>query len=396
MMEVEELRPSHMVVGGAALARDVNGRVVFVSGAIAGETVRVTYRTKKKDFAVADVAEVLHASPSRVAEVCEAWNRGCGGCDWMHIEPQAQLRFKTEMVREALTRTSKLENPTVVAGGAIAPWGYRTTVRVGVHPSGRVGFRSRRSHELVLTDACPVAHPRINDMLESVTADRTEEVTLRVGVANDELAAWADTGGEIFGLGAGITHGLHAVVHEDVNGHRFMVSAGSFFQSSPEAAELLIAAVGRAAFGMKLDACSVVDAYGGVGLFAATVARHAHHVVLVEASPSACADARHNLALQRGDGRCEVIECRVEDWEPTAADLVIADPARSGLDRLAVERLIATNAARIVLVSCDAGSMARDTRLLVERGYAHQTTEVFDVFPNTSHIEAVTRFDRVG
>jgi 23S rRNA (uracil1939-C5)-methyltransferase len=395
-METEVLRTSHMVVGGAALARDASGRVVFVSGAIADETVLVRYRTSKKDFATADVAEVIEPSPHRVLQACEAWHRGCGGCDWQHIEPEAQLRFKTSIVREALTRTAKLEYPSVVIGASIVPWGYRTTVRVGVDPNGHVGFRSRRSHDLVITQSCPVAHPRINDMLASVTADRTEEITLRVGVTKDELAAWGDVGGEIFGLGVGITHGLHAVVHEDVGGHRFTVSAGSFFQSSPEAAQMLVDAVGRAVADMRLSDCSVIDAYAGVGLFAATIARRAHHVVLIEASPSACADARHNLAEERASGRAEVIECRVEDWESTRADLVIADPARSGLDKLAVARLVATGALRIVLVSCDPASLARDTKLLAESGYVHRVTEVFDVFPNTSHIETVTRFDRVS
>jgi 23S rRNA (uracil1939-C5)-methyltransferase len=390
-----ELRTAQMVAGGAALARDSNGRVVFVSGALPDETVLVSYRTTKKDYATADVAEVLDASPSRVVPACEAWHRGCGGCNWQHIEPSAQIEFKADIVREALARTGKIAHPRVEVGGATEPWGYRTTVRVAVDPSGRVGFRSRRSHDLVLTQSCPVAHPRINEMLAAVTADRTEEISLRVGVDHNELAAWGDTGAEIFGLGVGISHGLHAVVHEEVRGHRFRVSAGSFFQASPAAAGLLVDAVAHAVADIDLGKCTVIDAYGGVGLFAATVARRAGHVVLVEASPSACSDARHNLAEQRDVGRAEVVECRLEDWEAVEADVVIADPARSGLDKLAIERLVHTGAQRLVLVSCDAGSLARDARLLADEGYAHRGTVVFDVFPNTSHIEAVTRFDRV-
>ena len=394
-MESGELHTSHMVVGGDALARDANGRVVFVAGALPEETVRVRYRTTKKDFATADVIEVITASPSRVEPSCEAWQRGCGGCDWQHIEPQAQLAFKADMVREALARTAKIDQPVVTIGASIEPWGYRTTVRLAVDPSGRVGFRSRRSHDLVLTQACPVAHPLINEMLAVVTATRTDEITLRVGLGNDEPAAWGDTGAEIFGLGMGITHGVHAMVHEVVAGHRFQVSAGSFFQSSPAAAELLVQSVARACADIDLRKATVIDAYGGVGLFAATVAGAAGRVVLVEASPSACADARHNLAVQRADGRAEVVERRLEDWEPVDAQVVIADPARSGLDKVAVAVLADTGADRFVLVSCDAGSLARDTRLLRDAGYAHRGTEVFDVFPNTSHIEAVTRFDRV-
>jgi 23S rRNA (uracil1939-C5)-methyltransferase len=134
----------------------------------------------------------------------------------------------------------------------------------------------------------------------------------------------------------------------------------------------------------------VIDAYGGVGLFAATVAATAREIVLIEASGSACADARFNLAGLPAT----IAHTRVEDWQPTAADLVIADPARSGLERRGAARVTDTGAAVIVLVSCDAGSLGRDASLLAELGYRHDGTEVIDVFPNTSHVEAVTRFVR--
>jgi 23S rRNA (uracil1939-C5)-methyltransferase len=113
-------------------------------------------------------------------------------------------------------------------------------------------------------------------------------------------------------------------------------------------------------------------------------------VTLIEGSPSACADARVNLEGQRAT----IVESRVEDWLPLAADLVIADPARHGLDREAVSVLVRTGAPVIVLVSCDTGSLARDARLLVAIGYDHDGTQVVDAFPNTSHIETVSRFVR--
>lgn len=362
-----------MVVGGAALAREVGGRVVFVTGALAGETVVVQMRSSKKDFATADVVDVVVASKDRVVPPCEAWHRGCGGCDWQHIEPSAQLALKVGIVREALERTGRLDSPVVVGGGSVQPWGYRTTVRVGAVPDGRVGFRSRRSHDLVIIDNCLVAHPLVNSMLATVRSDGLDELTIRVAVSGDARSA---------AVGSAIT--------EMVAGHTFRVSAESFFQSSPQAAELLVQAVARAADGIALTTSTVIDAYGGVGLFAATVAAGAQRIVLVEASPSACADARVNLAGLPAD----VVEAKVEDWAPIRAQLVIADPARNGLDKAAAAVLAATHAARIVLVSCDAGSLARDARLLVALGYVHRGTEVIDVFPNTSHVEAVTRFDR--
>ena len=174
----------------------------------------------------------------------------------------------------------------------------------------------------------------------------------------------------------------------DVAGHRFRVSSASFFQSSPAAAELLVDAVARASADVDMANAVVIDAYGGVGLFAATVASTAAEVILVEASPSSCADARHNLA----GAAASVVESRLEDWRPVRADLVIADPARHGLDRDGAAAVTATGAPVIVLVSCDAGSLGRDARLLVGYGYRLVGTEVIDVFPNTSHVEAVSRF----
>ena len=379
-----------MVVGGAALAREESGRVVFVSGAIAGETVDVRFTSGKKDFARAEVVAAVEASPDRVVPPCEAWHRGCGGCDWQHIDPAAQLRLKTEIVAEALRRTGRIESPVVEAAASVEPWGYRTTVRVAGRRDGRVGFRASRSHDVIAIDRCPISDHRINEVLAARSIDGRravdDDVMIRVGVEGDPVVVHDSERGD-----AGATDG---VVHEVVDGQRLRVSAGSFFQSSPQAASLLVDAVSRLCADLDLAASRVVDAYGGIGLFGATVARDAAHLTVVELSRSSCADARHNLADRIAAGRADIVESAFEAWRTTPADLVIADPARSGLDRGGVEAAVSTGATVIVLVSCDAGSLARDARLLEGSGYRHRGTEVFDVFPNTSHIEAVTRFDR--
>ena len=375
-MTTAVVHTTHLVVGGAALARENSGRVVFVSGGLANETVRVSFRSAKKDFAAADVVEVLTASADRVVPACEAWHRGCGGCDWQHIAAGAQLGAKVEIVREALARTGRLTDPQVTAGGTVPAWGYRTTVRLAVH-HGTVGFRSRRSHHVVAITNCPVASEAVNEEIAVLTGVDADEVTVRASVATGER-------------NCSTTVSSGAILTEVVAGQALRVSTGSFFQSSPAAAELLVAAVARAVADVDMTTARVIDAYGGVGLFACTLAADAADVVLVEASPSACADARVNLAGREAT----VVEGRVEDWEPVPADLVIADPARSGLDKVAAGVLAATDAPVLVLVSCDTGSLARDTRLLGELGYVHRATEVIDAFPNTSHIETVSRFVR--
>ncbi|MCU1387236.1 MAG: putative methyltransferase [Ilumatobacteraceae bacterium] len=380
-MDAVELLTSHLVVGGAALARQADGRVVFVSGALPGETVSAEVHSAKKDFAKADVRSVVHASPDRVEPACEAWHRGCGGCDWQHIDPAAQLRHKTAIVREALTRTARLVDPVVVAAGSVSPWAYRTTVRLATSGAS-IGFRSRRSHDVVAIDACPVSAAVVNaEIAREATARRSgrlpdsgDEVVIRTSIATGEVNSSNGKGPK--------------ALHEDVAGHRLRVSLGSFFQSSPQAADLLVAAVAAACGDVDLPTAHVVDAYGGIGLFGATVAASAREVTLIEGSAAACADARVNLA-----GRtARIVEARVEDWKAVPADLVIADPARHGLDRQAAAVLVATGAPVIVLVSCDTGSLARDARILAGHGYRHDGTQVIDAFPNTAHIETVSRF----
>jgi tRNA/tmRNA/rRNA uracil-C5-methylase (TrmA/RlmC/RlmD family) len=165
------------------------------------------------------------------------------------------------------------------------------------------------------------------------------------------------------------------------------VSARSFFQSSAVAASALVDEVTRAGDEFLSGAHGpVVDAYGGVGLFARCAVGPEAPGVLLEGAPSSCADAQENL-----EGRAmTVVEGPVEEWDATPAAFVIADPARAGLGPVAAQRLAATGCDRLVLVSCDAAAGARDVRLLVDAGLHHVRSTVLDPFPHTAHVEVVT------
>ena len=182
-----------------------------------------------------------------------------------------------------------------------------------------------------------------------------------------------------------VTLGMQAVVHEDVAGVRFRISMPSFFQSRVDGAAALVTEV-RTALGDW--PARLVDAYGGVGLFSATVGA-ASDVVLIEGSASACADARQNLI-----GDVAVVRAPVERWVPHSADAVIADPPRAGLGKVGASVLAATGAPVLVLVSCDPASLGRDAALLAAHGYEHARSVVVDLFPHTAHVEVVTRFER--
>jgi 23S rRNA (uracil1939-C5)-methyltransferase len=201
---------------------------------------------------------------------------------------------------------------------------------------------------------------------------------------------------------AGAGEGRAPWLHEEVAGARLRVSAGSFFQPGPVAAEALVGAVDEAIGGGLRgpgdptgsgSGGHLLDAYTGVGLFGAVLgARHGARVTAVERSPSAAADARANLA----GIDAHVLEIEVGRWRPRGApvDVVVADPARSGLGRPGTTALARSAAPRLVLVSCDPASLARDSALLAQFGFSLSALWLVDAFPHTFHVETVARFDR--
>jgi len=385
----EVVHVEKMAAGGDAIARLADGRVVFIDGALPDESVRVTMTTNKRDFARGFVAKVLQPSAHRVAPPCPELARGCGGCGWQHVAPSAQLRWKSDIVADALRRTAKLPDADVRIGGSVHPWGYRTSMRLAVTADDRVGLRAGSSHRVVALDTCMVAHPALSALLPAVRIAGGEELSIRVSIATGQATAWSSSVGVRFdGLPPHVAVGAESVLFEDVAGVRLQVTAASFFQSGPAAAELLVATV-RDMCGHSLRDLRgpLLDAYGGIGLFAATLG--IEEAILVESSPSACADAAVNL----GD-RATVFQTPFEEWTPQPVDLAVVDPARAGLGRAATDVLAATDASVVVLVSCDPVSLARDTTLLATHGYRHAGSTVLDLFPQTPHVEVVTRFER--
>lgn len=376
--------------------------MVFVPGALPDELVEVRFVSTKRDFARAEVIAVLEPSAARRQPPCAALARGCGGCDWQHADGVAQLEWKAEIVREALRRTARLPDAKVVVGGAVPSWGYRTSMRFSVDGAGRVSLRRAQSHDNIPIDRCHVAHDQLSVLLEQFVLPGADELSLRVSVATGEATAWWGpaglTGAALPGavLPAGVAVGESASLVERVVGVPFRVSAPSFFQSGPTAAELLVETVRRVGGSLLADARHVVDAYGGVGLFAATVVGSDARVTVVEGSESACADARVNLA----DRDATVVVDAVESWAAAHtstinADVIIADPARQGLGADAATALAALGAPIVVLVSCDPVALARDAGLLWQAGYRHDGSTVLDLFPQTHHVETVSRFVRV-
>jgi 23S rRNA (uracil1939-C5)-methyltransferase len=400
------LRAERLVAGGVALARRDDGRVVLVEGALPGELVRVAAPTTRRGAQRAVVVEVLEGSPDRRPPHCRHVADGCGGCDLPGLQGEALVDAKVGIVADALRRLGHVADPVVSAGPPLAARGFRTSLRLAV-VDGRAGLRALRSHEVVAVPACEVAHPSLVELVAEGRFGDAHEVTLRVGAATGErLAVVAPTVGDVrlpddvMVVGADdLAAGRRAWIHEEVAERRWRVSAGSFFQTRPDGAEALVAAVRSAVdAGGALTpvpegrGVTVLDAYCGVGLFAGALldGRDGWRSVAVERSRGSVADARHNLA----DLPVRVVRAPVERFGAPRADVVIADPARSGLGPGGVAAVSASRAARIVLVSCDAAAAGRDTALLGAAGYEPVGTTVLDLFPHTHHVEAVTSFVR--
>ena len=400
MVALLELRTTGVAAGGDAIARDEAGRVVFVAGALPGERVRALVTEERASFAKARVVDVVDPAEGRVTPPCDEVANGCGGCGWQHVDAGVQRTLKASIVTDALRRQGRIAEAAVDPGPALSYSGFRTTLRLAVGGAGGAGFRRPRSHDVVDVDGCVIAHPLLRPLVVDARFEGAVEVSLRCGARTGErMAVVAPTAGDV-GLPDGsddvllvgadeLRGGRRAWIHEVLAGRRWRISARSFFQARPDGAEALVDAVRDALGPPVVEGERLLDAYGGVGLFAGSLGA-GRRTTLVERSASSIADARVNLA----DLDAKALRLDVERWRPAPMDVIVADPARGGLAKAAVRVLAATGARRLVLVSCDPASLGRDAALLGRAGYRWSSTRLVDLFPHTPHIEAVSCFDR--
>lgn len=373
-----------MATDGRAVARLASGKVVFVEGALPGEAVLAAISVERSSFAEAHVASVLEPSPDRIVEPCPRVGQGCGGCQWQHVAPAAQRHLKATMIADSLRRIGHIDPAPLRPTVELPPWRWRTSIRAGVS-GGRPGLRRGSSHDLVDAEGCLVAHPLLLPLLSGRRYRGARSVVLRCGARTGEVLAAVTPSGAVCDLPQGTNRRWY---HEDAAGRRWRVSAGSFFQGRPDGADALGSLVlGVAGYGEDRVA---VDAYSGVGLFAGVLADAGWRVTAVEAARGSVADARLNLSKDR----VEVVRADVGRWAPRPADLVVADPSRAGLGREGARSVAGTGASRVVLISCDVASLARDARLLLDHGYRLRSVTPVDMFPHTWHVEVVTVFEK--
>jgi len=419
---VIELTVERPAVGGRMIARH-DGRVALVSGAIPGERVRASVERARKDVVLARTIEVLDASPDRRAVVVPA---ACGGRAFAHIAYERQVALKAEIVRDAFRRIGRIDVAEMPGVTPSPETGYRMRARLHLG-QGQLGFLEEGSHRVCDVAGTgqlrPATERRVASLAAHVDAFASvgaQTVELAENLAGDQCALHvvvrADGGTvvdalrpigsveEITGVSAApdarptsrcvvagtpyVTDALTAFVSAPgaVEG-TLQRHADAFFQANRYLVSELVTAVADC---VQRD--RVVDLYAGVGLFAVSVAAAGRGpVTAVEREPSSAGDLAHNAASV--DPAVQVVRAPVETFLKRSASLkgaaVIVDPPRAGLSREVVGRLVRRRPDRIVYVSCDVATQARDLRALVDAGHRIDQIQVFDMFPNTPHVETV-------
>ena len=428
-----EIKLEKLTYGGDVIGRledpltGTGGRAVFVPFGLPGELVRVRLVEEKKNFARAELLEVLEPSQERITARCKHFGE-CGGCHYQHMPYEAQLRAKTEILRDQLQRIGKIENPPVRPMVACPhPWYYRNHIQFHVSEDGKLGFvkaDTRPGSAILEITECHLPEPPISSTWPQLEFEPgapagprqgIERVSLRTGVDDDLMLILESDNIEApeLELEAGIS-----VVHlteEDAlvmagEDHLFMqvlerefrVSAGSFFQVNTVIAEKMVEHLLE---GLPLPAETILDVYCGVGLFSAFLASQCKRLIGVESSPSACEDFAANL--DEFD-HVELYEGAAEDVLPALVGrigrvaspkggnppYVLLDPPRAGVDKRALDGIRQLAPQVIAYVSCDPSTLARDAARLIAGGYRLVEVTPFDLFPQTYHIESISIFAR--
>jgi tRNA/tmRNA/rRNA uracil-C5-methylase (TrmA/RlmC/RlmD family) len=390
-----ELEVTGVAHGGISVARH-DGRVVFVSDAIPGETViaRVTEDTKKS-FWRADTLNVVKPSDHRQPHIWSAASierdpaDRAGGAEFGHIHIDHQRELKRQVLVDSLKRMAGVESDVTVEAlpGNADGTGWRTRVRLQVAEDGRLGPYAVRSHRVIEVTDLPLATAAVE---EAAPLDQRFPGEAHIDVIEPS------TGGARLIVG----RQKPMVIRERVGDREFRVDDGGFWQVHRAAAETLTTAVQASIDDALFDPrAKNLDLYGGVGLLAAAVGDRfgsTTKITSVESDARATEHAGENLVDWIG---ANAVTARVERWiaalaasgESLKGATVILDPPRSGAGREVVDALATLAPAQLVYVACDPVPLARDIGLFRERGYELERLRAFDLFPNTHHVEAVAR-----
>lgn len=422
------------------------GFAVFINGALPGEQVKIRITKVKKTFAEGELLEVLTAHPERIEPICPHFD-SCGGCQLQHISYAEELNLKNQQVVDQLERIGLLTDVTIhPVKGMENPWNYRNKVQIPFAAAeGKViaGFYQLGTHQVVDMETCFIQNElhtdltkKIKDMVETLHIPIYDEtihtgvlrhVLLRQGVHTNELMVVLVTNGEelprkeslvaelrrSFPIITSIQQNINTahtnvilgkenkllwgmpVIYDMIGNIQFAISPHSFFQVNPIQTEILYEQA--KAYANLSGSQTVIDAYCGIGSISLYLADKAKKIYGMEIVPAAIEDAKQNAALNKIKnahfelGKAEEILPRWQQ-EGKYADVIVVDPPRKGCDEAFLEAASKMQPERIVYVSCNPATFARDAKYLSEHGYHLQEVQPVDMFPQTSHVEIVGLF----
>ncbi len=435
---------------GSGVAKTEEGITVFVPNSAVGDELNVRIVKVQKTYAFGRVEEIITPSPDRIIPTCKVGNK-CGGCVYSHISYDAELKAKEQRVKDALERIAKLNIPVnpIVSTGEIARYRNKAMIPVGLDKDGKIimGFYSNHSHRIVECDDCTLqpqcflkAGEILKAFLESHNITIYNEVThkglfrhlyLRIAENTDELMITLVVNGNELPFSDVLVNAfksellnLKSVVlninKEDTNvvlgkkskilygngfitdvlcSLKFKISPQSFYQVNRKGAELLY---NKAAEYADLKGDEVLlDLYCGTGTIGLTMAHKSKNLIGVEIVPKAIEDAKENARTNGiknarficGDAAKAAETLKAEGLAP---DVIIIDPPRKGCDKSLINTISDMNPKRVVYVSCDPATLARDLAMFSELGFIAQEATPVDMFPRTAHVECVAWLKRVN
>ncbi|PYG89382.1 23S rRNA (uracil1939-C5)-methyltransferase [Ruminiclostridium sufflavum DSM 19573] len=428
----------------------LDGFVVFVDGALEGETVDVKLIKQTKSYAVGTIVDIHRLSEKRAEPFCPAFGR-CGGCSVQHMSYDAQLEFKTDTVRQNLKRIGGLENVQVYNTiGMEKPFHYRNKVQYPVGSCGadvKIGFYEKGSHNIIESMECNIQPRESSDISEvvrgffasrriSIYNEKTgkgflRHVMVRIGFKTNELMVVLVVNGKkipkaeelvrllceryeniksiIVNVNTRSTNIIlgdkntciygQEYISDYIGKYRFNISPFSFFQVNPVQTEVLYSKALEYA-GLTGNE-TVFDLYCGIGTISLFLSEKAKKVIGVEVVREAIDDAKKNAELngianvEFLAGEAEVVIPKLYD-EGIRADVVVVDPPRKGCEEVLLKTLVAMKPARIVYVSCNPSTLARDLKFLCENGFEVKEVQPVDMFPWTGHVEAIILMTKCG
>lgn len=388
-----ELRIDKMVQGGEGMGRLPDGRVCFVAGALPGELCKVLLTFQKKDFTRGRVLEVVEACPDRVKPKCQLYGR-CGGCSLQHLDSTKQAEYLAQVERENFKRLAHAELPAEFKVHTGNPWNYRNRARVvfcGNHEDGaRYGFREQESNHAVTFDNCPVLTNGLNEFLKGPAKNLKARELNIFDNGNGQVSYYYD------GMSAAEFQ-KNSVSVVEIGGKKIESDASVFFQSNLGLLPELVDAVRNAVDdGIKSGEASdewLIDLFSGVGFFAALLQDKFKRVTTVERDDGCLKHAKVNLSKN-----AENVSAPAEDWlAENVVDIpatLIVDPPRTGLPPTALTAIANSSVKKLIYVSCDPVTLARDFAKLREFGFTMKSAEAFAFYPQTPHMEMMAVLSR--